>query len=90
MLDVLALPGLVSGALIGRWRYAQLHALSERIRQETGKNEEIKEFTHSLIAGDLNHEISLKHIEQGLSDALYKLRDSLKKSRRDGSAAAPG
>ncbi len=81
LLDVLALPGLVIGALTGHWRYKQLHSLSERIRQETGKNEEIKEFTHSLIAGDLTHDISLKHIEQSLSDALYKLRDSLKKNR---------
>jgi len=81
LVDALALPGLVIGAFIGQWRYKQFHALSERIRQETGKNEEIRDFTHSLIAGDLSQDISLKHIERSLSDALYKLRDSLKKNR---------
>jgi len=81
ILDILALPGLVFGAVIGHWRYKQLNALSGKIRQETGKNEEIKEFTHALIAGDLSGDVSLKHIEQTLAEALFNLRDTLNKNR---------
>jgi PAS domain S-box-containing protein len=81
LIDVLALPGLFFGGLIGNWRFRQLDALSERIRQETGKNEEIKQFTHALIAGDLSSDVSLKHIEKSLSDTLYELRDTLNRNR---------
>jgi PAS domain S-box-containing protein len=81
LLDILAIPGLFFGALIGNWRFKQLNALSGRIRQETGKNEEIKEFIHALIAGDLSSDVSLKHIEQSLSDTLYELRDTLNRNR---------
>jgi len=81
IIDFLALPGLFFGASIGNWRFKQLDTLSTRIRQETDKNEEIKKFTHALIAGDLNTSVSLTHIEQTLSDTLYELRDTLNRNR---------
>ena len=62
IIDILALPGLFFGYFIGNWRYRQLDSLSEKIRQETDKNEEIKKFTHALIAGDLSTDVSLTHI----------------------------
>ncbi len=81
LLDLLAIPGLVSGALIGRWRFNQLNTLSKTIRNETEKNEEIKRFVHSLIAGDLNRSVELTLTEQTLSDTLNKLKDSLARNR---------
>jgi len=81
IIDFLALPGLFFGASIGNWRFKQLDTLSTRIRHETDKNEEIKKFTHALIAGDLNTSVSLTHIEQTLSDTLYELRDTLNRNR---------
>lgn len=81
VLDFMAVPGLFLGAAIGKWRFGQLDSLSSRIRQETGKNEEIKKFTHALIAGDLTTDISQTHIEQSLSDTLHELRDTLNRNR---------
>ncbi len=81
VIDLLAIPGLFFGILIGSWRFSQQDTLSERIRQETDKNEEIKLFTHALIEGDLNTKVSLTHIEQSLSDTLYNLRDTLNRNR---------
>ena len=81
LIDFLAIPGLFFGALIGNWRHKQLDSLSEKIRQETGKNEEIKRFTHALIADDLNTDVSLTHIEQSLSDKLHELKDTLSRNR---------
>jgi PAS domain S-box-containing protein len=81
LMDFAAVPVLLGGAFVGNWRYKQLDTLSQRIRQETDKNEEIKKFTQALIEGDLNTELSLTHIEQSLSDTLYKLRDTLNRNR---------
>lgn len=81
LFDFLAIPTLLIGALVGRWRYQQLHTLSERIRQETNKNEEIKQFTQGLIAGELNNSLELSLTEQSLSDTLNKLKDSLGRNR---------
>ncbi|MCK5066069.1 MAG: PAS domain-containing protein [Bacteroidales bacterium] len=81
LIDFLAIPGFLFGALIGNWRHKQLDSLSEKIRQETGKNEEIKRFTHALIAGDLNTDVSLKRTEQSLSDKLHELKDTLSRNR---------
>ena len=81
IIDFLALPGLFFGYFIGNWRYRQLDTLSEKIRQETDKNEEIKKFTHALIAGDLSTDVSLTHTEQSLSDTLNELRDTLNRNR---------
>ncbi|MCK4747034.1 MAG: GAF domain-containing protein, partial [Bacteroidales bacterium] len=81
LIDFLALPGLFVGAFIGNWRFKQLDILSEKIRRETDKNEEIKKFTHALIEGDLSTNVSLTHIEQTLSDTLYELRDTLNRNR---------
>lgn len=81
LLDLIAIPGLIFGALIARWRFNQLNTLSETIRKETEKNEEIKRFVHSLIAGDLHNSAELSLTEQSLSDTLYKLKDSLTRNR---------
>ena len=81
LIDVMAIPGLLFGAFIGRWRFNQLNTLSETIRNETKKNEEIKLFVHSLIAGDLQNSVELTLTEQSLSDTLNKLKDSLLRNR---------
>ena len=81
LLDFLAIPSLLFGLFVASWRYKQLDTLSERIRQETDKNEEIKRFTHALIAGDLNSSVELTLTEQTLSDTLNKLKDSLIRNR---------
>ncbi|MCD4711275.1 MAG: PAS domain S-box protein [Bacteroidales bacterium] len=81
LLDFLAIPSLFFGVFIANWRYKQLDTLSEKIRQETDKNEEIKRFTHALIAGDLNSSVELNFTEQTLSDTLNKLKDSLIRNR---------
>jgi len=81
LLDLLAIPSLFFGAWIARWRFTQLNVLSERIRAETDKNEEIKGFIHSLIAGELQNTAELNLTEQTLRDTLNKLKDSLSRNR---------
>ena len=81
LLDLIAIPGMFFGALIARWRFNQLNTLSETIKKETEKNEEIKRFVHSLIAGDLHSSVELTLTEQTLSDTLNKLKDSLSRNR---------
>jgi PAS domain S-box-containing protein len=81
MIDFLAIPAMLSGIFIANWRYQQLFTLSERIRQETDKNEEIRQFTHALIAGDLNSPVELILTEQSLSDTLNKLKETLTRNR---------
>jgi len=80
-IDLLAIPGLIFGALIARWRFSQLSSLSRGIRKEMEKNEEIKGFVHSLIAGDLHSPAELILTEQSLSDTLTKLKDTLTRNR---------
>ena len=81
VLDFLAVPALYFAVVIARWRYKQLNTLIERIRQETEKNEEIKQFTHALIAGDLTGPVQLELTEQTLSDSLNKLKETLARNR---------
>ncbi|RLD72506.1 MAG: hypothetical protein DRJ29_00960 [Bacteroidetes bacterium] len=81
LLDLIAIPALLFGAWIGKWRFKQLDTLSERIRQETDKNEEIKSFIHFLIAGDLHSSFELTLTDQTLSETLNKLKDSLTRNR---------
>ena len=82
LLDSLAFPALLFGAWIANWRFKQLHTLSERIGQETDKNEEIKGFIHSLIAGELHSSVELTLIDQSLSETLNELKDSLSRNRK--------
>jgi len=82
LLDLLAIPALLFGRWIARWRYKQLDELSARIRQETGKNEEIKGFIHSLIAGELQSSVELSLTDQTLAETLNNLRDSLTRNRK--------
>jgi len=82
LLDLLAIPALLFGAWIATWRFKQLHTLSERISQETDKNEEIKRFIHSLIAGELHSSGELTLIDQTLSETLNELKDSLSRNRK--------
>jgi len=81
MIDFLPVPSVIFGAWIASWRFKQMDTLNERIRQETDKNEEIRLFTHALIAGDLSHNVELTLTEQSLSDTLNKLKDSLTRNR---------
>ena len=82
LLDSLAFPALLFGAWIANWRFKQLHTLSEKIGQETDKNEEIKGFIHSLIAGELHNSVELTLIDQSLSETLNELKDSLSRNRK--------
>ncbi len=81
LLDMLPVPSLLLGAWIASWRFKQLDTLSRKIGQETAKNEEIKQFTNALIAGDLNSDVELGLTEQSLSDTLNQLRKSLTRNR---------
>ena len=81
LLDLLPLPSLFLGAWIASRRFKQLDSLSRKIGQETAKNEEIKQFTNALIAGDLNSDVELSLTEQSLSDTLNQLRKSLTRNR---------
>ncbi len=81
LLDFLAIPAMLFGAWIASWRFKQLDALSERIGKETQKNEEIKRFIHSLIAGELQKSVELTLTDQTLSETLHKLKDSLSRNR---------
>ena len=79
--DVLPLLAIPLGALLGNWRFLQREALTSRIRSETEKNSEIRKFTHSLIAGDLNTTFAFPDTDQTLSDSLNKLKDTLVRNR---------
>ncbi len=81
LLDLLALPALFFGAWIAKWRFKQLDELSERIGQEIDKNEEIKSFIQSLIAGELHSSVELTLTDNTLSEPLNKLKDSLTRNR---------
>ena len=81
LLDFLAIPAMLIGAWIASWRFKQLDSLSERIGKETQKNEEIKRFIHSLIAGELQKSVELTLTDQTLSETLHKLKDSLSRNR---------
>jgi len=82
LLDLLAITSLFFGVGIARWRFSQLDILSRRIGQETAKNEEIKQFTNALIAGDLKSGKELNLTEQSLSDTLNALKKSLARNRK--------
>ncbi len=81
LIDILPIPGLFIGGFLGNWRYRQLEILSARVKQGTEINNQIKRFTHNLIAGDLTTSISFTHTEQTLSDSLNKLKDTLIRNR---------
>lgn len=76
----------VTASLLGAWlanrRFKQLHALSARIRMETDKNEEIKEFIQALIAGELQRDREFKLVDSSLRETLNNLRDSLARNRK--------
>jgi PAS domain S-box-containing protein len=81
LLDLLPLSGILAGMGTGIFRFNQMNLLSERVDRETEKNAEIKQFTHSLIAGELNTSISLSDVDQTLEDSLNKLKDTLVRNR---------
>ena len=82
LIDLIALPAAVFGAWIANWRFKQLNELSGQIRQETEKNEEIKQFIHSLIAGDLHSQGEFSLIDKTLGATLNELKDSLLRNRK--------
>ena len=81
LIDTLPIPGIITGIILGLWRYSQMNILYARVQQETEINSEIKLFTHTLIAGNLSSSISFKHTDQTLSDSLNKLKDTLVRNR---------
>lgn len=81
IVDILPISGIALGIISGLWRYNQMNILWARVQQETEINKEIKRFTHTLIAGDLNTSISFEHTDQTLSDSLNKLKDTLLRNR---------
>ena len=81
LVDALPLLAIPLGALLGNWRFTQMEALTARVRNETEKNNEIRRFTHSLIAGDLNTSFAFPDTDQTLSDSLNKLKDTLIRNR---------
>ncbi|MCP4648321.1 MAG: hypothetical protein GY852_11430, partial [bacterium] len=82
LLDLLPLPALLFAAWIANWRFKQLDTLTGRIKQETHKNEEIKRFIHSLIAGELSSPVELTLTDQTLRETLNELKDSLTRNRK--------
>ena len=81
LIDVLAIPASLAGLVIGRWRFEQLDLLSSKIRQEAEMNIEIKRFTQTIIAGDINSSATVTLSDQTLSDSLNKLKDTLVRNR---------
>ncbi len=79
--DSFPLLAVVTGAILGNWRYRQINDFALKVQKETEKNEEIKRFTHSLIAGDLNTSFTFTDADQTLSETLNKLKDSLVRNR---------
>ena len=82
LIDLIPLPSLLFGAWIASWRFKQLSTLAERIRLETEKNEEIREFVNSLIAGELHSKMELALTDRTLSETLHELKDSLARNRK--------
>lgn len=79
--DIFPMLSLIIGAFLGNWRYNQMEALAGKIQSETEKNQEIRRFTHALIAGDLNTSFTHTDSDKALSESLNKLRDTLVKNR---------
>jgi PAS domain S-box-containing protein len=82
LIDLIAVPAALVGAWIANRRFKQLDALSRRIRLETEKNEEIKQFIHALIAGDLHSPVEFSLIDRTLGETLNELKDSLSRNRK--------
>ncbi len=52
-----------------------------KVQNETEKNQEIRRFTHALIAGDLNTSFNHGETDKTLSESLNKLKDTLVRNR---------
>ncbi|MGC9312767.1 MAG: GAF domain-containing protein [Sediminispirochaetaceae bacterium] len=81
LVDLLPLPGLIIGSMAGTRRYRQMNDLAVRIQQESDKKEAIKQFTRSLIAGDLNTSLDFIDEDRSLAEILNKLKDTLERNR---------
>ncbi len=79
--DIFPLAGTLIGALVGNWRFRQMDAFAAKVQNETDKNQEIRRFTHALIAGDLNTSFAHADADQTLSESLNKLKDTLVRNR---------
>lgn len=82
LIDLIPVPAALFGLWIANWRFRQLNSLSDRILRETEKNEEIKKFIHSLIAGELHSPAELTLIDRTLSETLNELKESLSRNRK--------
>ena len=79
--DLLPLLGIMAGVLSANYRFRQLKRLRDHIGDEREKNQEIRRFTHALIAGDLNTSFAHKGSDEALSTSLNKLKDTLVRNR---------
>lgn len=79
--DSLPLLASITGGILGSWRYRQINIFALKVQSETEKNQEIRSFTHSLIAGDLNTSFTFADADRSLSESLNKLKDTLVRNR---------
>ncbi|MCP4311597.1 MAG: PAS domain-containing protein [Bacteroidetes bacterium] len=79
--DNIPLAATLIGAIIGNRHFRQIGILAGKVQKETEKNQEIRRFTHSLIAGDLNTSFTHTDADQTLSESLNMLRDTLVRNR---------
>lgn len=82
VVDTFPLAGALAGGVLGNWRFRQMSTFALKVQGETEKNHKISEFTHALIAGDLNTSFSHSGADQTLSDSLNKLKDTLARNRQ--------
>jgi len=79
--DFSPLVSILAGTILGSWRFRQMDVFALQIRNEREKNQEIRRFTHALIAGDLNTSFTHVDADQTLSESLNKLKDTLLRNR---------
>lgn len=79
--DIFPLLTVLGGAFLGNWRFRQIDSFSRQVQNETEKNQEIRRFTHALIAGDLSTTFTHTDADQTLSESLNKLKDTLGRNR---------
>ncbi len=80
--DIFPLVTTLAGAIMGFWRFRQIDTFAIQVKNETEKNQEIRRFTHALIAGDLKTSFTHTDTDQTLSESLNKLRDTLLRNRK--------
>ncbi|HDS08392.1 MAG TPA: PAS domain S-box protein [Bacteroides sp.] len=82
LVDLLPFFGIIVGYLAGLQRYRHLNELVLRLHRESERKDEIRRFTRSLIAGDLNTSIEFGDGDSSLAETLNRLKDTLEKNRQ--------